>query len=193
MLADRAQGIIFLPHDAAPRALELAADHASAIIALAEHHDARICPRTSRPIAPTVGVSAYRLPRSDGPQRIIHASVHEEWRERLPIYRTPLRLDAWRDALRWHPDSDLVHDVLSGIEFGRAMGFMGDRFQQRDCTNPKAHEVHQPKLRLIRATEFEQGWRAGPFRCPEDPPLFNLMSHPTKAIFKRLSDKVRQS
>ena len=72
------------------------------------------------------------------------------------------------------------------------MGFAGDRLQQRDCTNPKAHEVHQPKLRLIRATEFEQGWRAGPFRCPEDPPLFNLMSHPTKAIFKRLSDKVRQ-
>ena len=68
------------------------------------------------------------------------------------------------------------------------MGFAGDRFQQRDCTNPKAHEVHQPKLRLIRATEFEQGWRL----IPDGPLLFNLMSHPTKAIFKRLSDKVRQ-
>ena len=112
--------------------------------------------------------------------------------DHLPVYRTPLRLDAWRDALRWHPDSEFVNDVLSGIEFGRAVGFAGDRFQQRDCTNPKAHEEHQPKLRLIRAAEFEQGWRAGPFTGSEGPPLFNLMAHPTKAIFKRLSDKIRQ-
>jgi hypothetical protein len=61
-----------------------------------------------------------------------------------------------------------------------------DRFQQRDCTNPKAHEVHQPKLRLTRATEFEQGWMAGPFRCPEGPPLQSQLSHPTKAIVRQV-------
>ena len=165
---------------------------ACGVIALEAHPDARICPRTSQPVFSPTGVSAFHLPRGDLPQRIIPASVHAEWRDRLPVYRTPLRLDAWRDALRWHPDSEFVNDVLSGIEFGRAVGFAGDRFQQRDCTNPKAHEEHQPKLRLIRAAEFEQGWRAGPFTGSEGPPLFNLMAHPTKAIFKRLSDKIRQ-
>ena len=192
LIADGARGIIFLPHDVDAKTLSRATGHAATIIALAGHPDARICPRTSQPVLPPTGVSAFHLPRGDLPQRIIPASVHAEWRARLPVYRTPLRLEAWRDALRWHPDSDFVNDVLSGIEFGRAVGFAGDRFQQRDCTNPKAHEEHQPKLRLIRAAEFEQGWRAGPFACPEGPPLFNLMAHPTKAIFKRLSDKVRQ-
>ena len=31
------------------------------------------------------------------------------------------------DALKWHPDIEFVHDVIDGIEFGRAMGFRGDR------------------------------------------------------------------
>jgi len=95
----------------------------------------------------------------------------------------------WQEALRWHPDSDFVHDVLSGIEFGRPMGYTGDRLLQRDCRNPAAHEVNQPQLRNIRSAEFEQGWRAGPFPCLTDdpPPMFNLMCHPTKAVFKRFS------
>ena len=63
--------------------------------------------------------------------------MYAEWRNRLPVYRTPLRLDAWRDALRWHPDSEFVIDVLFGIEFGRAVGFAG-LLQQRDCTNQSA-------------------------------------------------------
>ena len=191
MLADGARGVIFLPHDVDPATLRRATEHAASVIALEAHPDARICPRTSQPVFFPTGVSAFHLPRGDLPQRIIPALVHAEWRDRLPVYRTPLRLDAWRDALRWHPDSEFVNDVLSGIEFGRAVGFTGDRFQQRDCTNPKAHEEHQPKLRLIRAAEFEQGWRAGPFTGSEGPPLFNLMAHPTKAILKRLSDKIR--
>ena len=46
------------------------------------------------------------------------------------------------DALKWHPDIEFVHDVIDGIELGRATGFRGDRFLQRDCTNPPAHQVH---------------------------------------------------
>ena len=86
--------------------------------------------------------------------------MHEVWRTRLPVYQTPLRLEAWTDALKWHPDIEFVHDVIDGIEFGRARGFRGDRFLQRDCTNPPAHQVHQPMLREIRETELRNGWRA---------------------------------
>ena len=63
------------------------------------------------------------------------------------------------------------------------MGFAGD------CTNPKVHEVHQPKLRLIRATEFEQGWMAGPFRCPEGPPLQSHVT-PHESDLQAASEKV---
>ena len=142
--------------------------------------NARIDPRTSDPIGPTVGMSAFLLPKTGDATRIIPTQVHEVWRTRLPVYQTPLRLEAWTDALKWHPDIEFVHDVIDGIEFGRAMGFRGDRFLQRDCTNPPAHQVHQPVLREIRETELRNGWRVGPFPCRDTPPLFNLMATPQK-------------
>ena len=120
-------------------------------------------------------MSAFLLPKTGDATRIIPTQVHEVWRTRLPVYQTPLRLEAWTDALKWHPDIEFVHDVIDGIEFGRAMGFRGDRFLQRDCTNPPAHQVHQPVLREIRETELRNGWRAGPFPCRDTPPLFNLI------------------
>jgi hypothetical protein len=183
MIADKSYGLIFLPNDCAHGLLEHAHAHADVRIELSDHPDARIDPRTSDPIGPTVGMSAFLLPKTGDATRIIPTQVHEVWRTRLPVYQTPLRLEAWTDALKWHPDIEFVHDVIDGIEFGRAMGFRGDRFLQRDCTNPPAHQVHQPVLREIRETELRNGWRAGPFPCRDTPPLFNLMAHPTKAVF----------
>jgi len=191
MIADKSYGLIFLPNDCAHGLLEHAHAHADVRIELSDHPDARIDPRTSDPIGPTVGMSAFLLPKTGDATRIIPTQVHEVWRTRLPVYQTPLRLEAWTDALKWHPDIEFVHDVIDGIEFGRAMGFRGDRFLQRDCTNPPAHQVHQPMLREIRETELRNGWRAGPFPCRDTPPLFNLMAHPTKAVFKKFSTKIR--
>ena len=191
MIADKSYGLIFLPNDCAHGLLEHAHAHADVRIELSDHPDARIDPRTSDPIGPTVGMSAFLLPKTGDATRIIPTQVHEVWRTRLPVYQTPLRLEAWTDALKWHPDIEFVHDVIDGIEFGRAMGFRGDRFLQRDCTNPPAHQVHQPVLREIRETELRNGWRAGPFPCRDTPPLFNLMAHPTKAVFKKFSTKIR--
>jgi hypothetical protein len=70
-------------------------------------------------------MSAFLLPKTGDATRIIPTQVHEVWRTRLPVY-PPLRLEAWTDALKWHPDIEFVHDVIDGIEFGRAMGFRGD-------------------------------------------------------------------
>ena len=194
MIADGSQGVIFLPHDSLTRVQERATAHAAVRIDLAAHPDARVDARTSAPVTPTTGMSVFLVPRTGNTVRVFPTYVHEMWRQRLPTYATPLRLQVWQEALRWHPDSDFVHDVLSGIEFGRPMGYTGDRLLQRDCRNPAAHEVNQPQLRNIRSAEFEQGWRAGPFPCVTDAPqpMFNLMCHPTKAVFKRFSPKIRQ-
>ena len=150
MIADGSQGVIFLPHDSHTRVQERATAHAAVRVDLAAHPDGRVDARTSAPVTPTTGMSVFLVPRTGSTVRVFPTYVHEMWRQRLPTYTTPLRLQVWQEALRWHPDSDFVHDVLSGIEFGRPMGYTGDRLLQRDCRNPVAHEVNQPQLRNIR-------------------------------------------
>jgi len=95
----------------------------------------------------------------------------------------------WQEALRWHPDSDFVHDVLSGIEFGRPMGYTGDRLLQRHCRNPAAHEVNQPQLHNIRSAEFEQGWR--PVRFLASPTTPDLCSTSCVTQPRRVSSASR--
>ena len=53
--------------------------------------------------------------------------------------------------------------------------------------------VHHTKLDQKIEQERDQGFRFGPFRCPEGtaPPLFNLKCHPRSAAIKKFSDKVR--
>ena len=100
MIADKSYGLIFLPNDCAHGLLEHAHAHADVRIELSDHPDARIDPRTSDPIGPTVGMSAFLLPKTGDATRIIpmQLQVHEVWRTRLPVYQTPLRLEAWTDA-----------------------------------------------------------------------------------------------
>ena len=121
MIADKSYGLIFLPNDCAHGLLEHAHAHADVRIELSDHPDARIDPRTSDPIGPTVGMSAFLLPKTGDATRIIPTQVHKVWRTRLPVYQTPLRLEAWTDALKWHPDIEFVHDVIDGIRAGHGL------------------------------------------------------------------------
>ena len=59
MIADKSYGLIFLPNDCAHGLLEHAHAHADVRIELSDHPDARIDPRTSDTIGPTLGMSAF--------------------------------------------------------------------------------------------------------------------------------------
>ena len=72
--------------------------------------------------------------------------------------------------IRVHPDNGMVDDVQTGMSWGRALGYTGQRLTGRTCRNPASHKTHATILREIRATEFSKAWRAGPFPAtsPDD-------------------------
>ena len=48
--------------------------------------------------------------------------------------KSPSPIDVWRDAIRNHPDSALVTDLLHDIEYGVLIGFHGERYAAK-CNN----------------------------------------------------------
>lgn len=41
--------------------------------------------------------------------------------------QTPLKLEAWQELLKWHPDQEFADYILRGIEFGFRIGFNSQR------------------------------------------------------------------
>ena len=101
----------------------------------------------------------------------------------LPRVQSPFPIDVWRDALRNHPDSDLVNDLLHDIEHGVRIGFHQDRsplispnhFSATSNPTPVAMEIER-ELLLNR--------KAGPFLSP---PFSHFVGSPMGAIPKKHS------
>ena len=191
LLRDQGQGAIFLRASADPTTLRRAGEAASYVLTAPPHEDNILSPTSSKGLSRGAALSIFIiLPNSarTAPRRTWVTPVPPEWRTLFKPYHTPLRWLAWKAVLRFHPDKDLVDDVQTGMSWGRALGYTGQRLTGRACRNPAAHKTHAAILREIRTTEFSKAWRAGPFPAmsPNDgPPLFNLIANPTKPVFKR--------
>ena len=80
----------------------------------------------------------------------------------LPRIQSPFPIDVWRDALRNHPDSDLVNDLLHDIEHGVRIGFHQDRsplispnhFLATSNPTPVAMEIERELLLNRKARPF---------------------------------------
>ena len=105
----------------------------------------------------------------------------------LPQIKSPFPIDVWSDALRNHPDSDFVNDLLHHIECGVCIGFQNERtpvicsnhFSAVSNPEPVAKELER-ELLLDR--------KAGPFLSP---PSSNFVGSPMGAIPKKHSQPVK--
>ena len=105
----------------------------------------------------------------------------------LPQIKSPFPIDVWHDALRNHPDSDFVNDLLHDIEYGVCIGFQNERtpvissnhFSALSSPEPVAKELER-ELLLHR--------KAGPFLAP---PSSNFVGSPMGAIRKKHSQPVK--
>ena len=82
----------------------------------------------------------------------------------LPQIKSPFPIDVWRDALRNHPDSDLVNDLLHDIEHGVRIGFHQDRSPLISPNHFSATSNPTPvAMEIERELFYEQKGRAFPF------------------------------
>ena len=99
----------------------------------------------------------------------------------------PIPIDVWRDALRNHPESALVTDLLHDIEYGVRIGFHNERiplissnhFSALSNPEPVANELEQ-ELLLNRKAE--------PFLVP---PSSHFVESPMGSLAKKHSQPVK--
>jgi len=58
-----------------------------------------------------------------GTANLVRGTILRPIAQSLPQVQSPFPIDVSRDALRNHPDSDLVNDLLHDIEHGIHIGF----------------------------------------------------------------------
>lgn len=117
----------------------------------------------------------------------------EKWVGRLassfPEFRCDLKLAAWSDFLRDHPDRRIVDTIVDGIRTGVRVGFEGSR-PSVACTNRKSVASHAADITNNIRKELEAGRIAGPFSVP---PFQSFCTSPLGAVPKKGSaDKIRR-
>lgn len=111
----------------------------------------------------------------------------ETWRDLLnkPAVCTRRRSDGRSFAERFPVDAA---EIISGIEFGVDVGFVGDRASVRGGRNRKVEDECAAKVDKVIAADVAALKKAGPF---DSPPMINFVASPIGAVPKKDSDKVR--
>ena len=120
-------------------------------------------------------------------------SVHPSWRSALRHSQSAFSPIGWLSALARYPGEESVLKLYDGLRWGCSLAYSGDRLFPRLCTNrPKAARFKR-EIEAIIQKELSEGYRSGPFMCPDDspPPLFNIKCHPRSAAVKKSNSKVR--
>ena len=119
--------------------------------------------------------------------------VHPDWKDSYNRCKSPFVSKEWLAALHRYPGAQFVNRLCDGIDWGRSFSFTGDRTKPVFCHNRFKALIYHKELDTKIEQEREQGFRFGPFRCPEGtpPPLFNLKCHPRSAAIKKFSHKIR--
>ena len=199
-LAEGAQGCLVLLAPIARELIPRLTREAARIIRFAPHPDNILEVSARISTGRTCGVTIFLFCPPSHPafpvrgDKMVDAVVPAEWNSCLPVFSTPLRIEAWRRLLGYHPDGKFVNQVLNSIEWGWALQYKGQRAYPRGCTNPRmSHQLHTT-LRALRHTEMLAGWRTAPFTVQSGSllfPLMNVQGNPTQAVTKSFSDKVR--
>lgn len=82
---------------------------------------------------------------------------------RLGEIRTPLKLKAWTQCLRKHPDRDYCQCILNGIEHGFQIGVNENSTVQSSYRNMQSATEHPDIIEAYLATEGAIGNILGPF------------------------------
>ncbi|KAG5726145.1 hypothetical protein E4T56_gene3987 [Termitomyces sp. T112] len=78
---------------------------------------------------------------------------------------SPLVIDAWRYYLHDYPDPTFVSTLLNIIQFGAAIGFLGEERYQ-SCINLKSAIENKDFVKVSIQSLIEQSHAMGPFASP---------------------------
>ena len=96
-------------------------------------------------------------------------SAHSPVDPRLGVVRTPLVLQAWRQALSHHPDREYAEYILKGIEEGFHTGVDSTRVIRPAKQNMQSARVNRGVISEYIAKQVEQGHMLGPFPVASAP------------------------
>lgn len=106
-----------------------------------------------------------------------------------------MRCDRWRHWLGVGGECSYLSKqpvesagILSGIESGVSVDFVGDRTVHRTAVNPAIDEDSVSKVTAVIDADVLAGKKAGPF---DEPPLAHFVVSPIGAVPKKNSTKVR--
>jgi hypothetical protein len=107
----------------------------------------------------------------------------------VPGFHCDLKIEAWSELLRGHPEQHTVITILDGIRDGVRIGFEGPR-PSVACTNRPSVSSHSADIISNIRNELEAGRIAGPFSSS---PFDSFCTSPLGAVPKKGSaDKIRR-